>query len=281
MRRWLAVNNKCFPMATEMVSFLVLLLLSALALSTKLQAEGPALTTISDTVYRADGTVASGTVLISWPTFQSAAGDAVAAGNLAVTIGPQGAFTAQLVPNVGATPAGTYYVAVFQLDDGTVRSEYWSVPTTSPVTIAGVLTTPGTGLGNLAATQQYVNAAVAPLAVDATVVHLAGSETITGTKQFAAPPLLPAPVQSTDAANKGYVDAAVQNVGAGAYVPLAGGTMTGPLTLPADPTSPNQAADRNYVDNGLAVKAGLVNGTVPPSELGAGVASSATCLNGN
>jgi hypothetical protein len=281
MRRWFAVNNRCFPMATEIVSFLVLLSALALALLSTLQAQGPALTTISDTVYRADGTTASGTVLISWPSFLSAAGDAVAAGNLAVTIGPLGAFTAQLVPNVGATPAGTFYVAVFQLDDGTVRTEYWSVPTTSPVTIAEVLTTPGTGLGNLAATQQYVNAAIAPLAVDATVVHLAGSETITGTKQFVAPPSLPAPVQSADAANKGYVDAAVENVGAGSYVPLAGGTMTGPLSLPADPTSPSQAADRNYVDNGLAVKAGLVNGTVPTTELGAGVASSATCLNGN
>jgi len=66
------------------------------------------------------------------------------------------------------------------------------------------------------------------------------------------------------------VAAAVANVGAGAFVPLAGGTMTGPLTLPADPVAPNQAADRNYVDNGLAVKADLVNGMVPPGELGRG-----------
>jgi len=281
MRRWFAVNHRCLPMAAEVVTSLILVLLTGLGLSTTLRAQGPALTTISGTVYRADGSAASGTVLISWPTFQSAEGDAVAAGNLAVTIGPLGAFTAQLVPNVGASPAGTYYVAVFQLDDGTVRTEYWAVPATSPTTIAAVLTTPGTGLGNLAATQQYVNAAVAPLAIDATVVHLAGSETITGTKQFMAPPSLPAPVQTTDAANKGYVDAAVQNVGSGSYVPLAGGTMTGPLALAADPTSPNQAADRNYVDNGLLAKAGLVNGSVPSGELGAGVASSATCLNGN
>ena len=35
-------------------------------------AQGPALTTISDTVYRADGTVAAGTALISWPAFQTA-----------------------------------------------------------------------------------------------------------------------------------------------------------------------------------------------------------------
>ncbi len=281
MRRWFAVNHRSMPMAAEVVTSLILVLLTGLALSTTLRAQGPALTTISGTVYRADGSTASGTVLISWPTFQSAEGDAVAAGNLAVAIGPLGAFTAQLVPNVGASPAGTYYVAVFQLDDGTVRTEYWAVPATSPTTIGAVLTTPGTGLGNLVATQQYVNAAVAPLAIDATVLHLAGPETITGAKVFVAPPSLPAPVQTTDAASKGYVDAAVQNVGAGAYLPLAGGSMTGPLTLPADPTSPNQAADRNYVDNGLLAKAGLVNGTVPSGELGTGVASSATCLNGN
>ncbi len=281
MPRSFAVNNKCFPMAAEVVISLVLALLMALGLSPTLQAQGPALTTISDTVYRADGTAASGTVLISWPSFQTAEGDAVAAGDLSVTIGPLGAFTAQLVPNVGASPAGTYYVVVFQLDDGTVRTEYWAVPATSPTTIAAVLTTPGTGFGNLAATQQYVNTAVANRALDATVVHVAGAETITGTKQFAVSPALPAPAGASDAANKGYVDAAVANVGSGAYVAIAGGTMTGPLTLPADPAAPNQAADRHYVDSGLSVKADLVNGTVPPSELGAGVASAATCLNGN
>src|ERR1700674_2109854 len=281
MPRSFAVNNKSFPMAAEVVISLVLVLLMALTFSTRLQAQGPALTTISGTVYRADGTAALGTVLISWPSFQSAEGDAVAAGNLSVTIGPLGAFTAHLAPNVGASPAGTYYIVVFQLDDGTVRTEYWAVPATSPTTIAAVLTTPGTGLGNLAATDQYVNAAVATRALDATVVHLAGTETITGAKQFAVPPALPAPAGANDAANKGYVDAAVANVGAGSFVAKAGDTMSGPLTLPADPTAPNQAADRHYVDSGLLGKADRVNGMVPPGELGAGVASAATCLNGN
>jgi len=269
MPRSLAVNNQRFPTAAKMVISMLPGLLIALMLSATLHAQGPALTTISDTVYRADGSAASGTVLISWPSFQTAEGDEVAAGNLAVTIGPLGAFTAQLVPNVGATPAGTYYVVVLQLDDGTVRTEYWAVPATSPTTIAAVLTTPGTGLGNLAATQPYVNAAVANRALDATVVHLAGTETVTGTKQFTVPPSLPTPVGSNDAANKGYVDAAVSSVGSGAYVPLAGGTMTGPLTLPSDPTAPNQAADRHYVDTSFSVKADLVNGTVPTGELGA------------
>jgi hypothetical protein len=276
MPRRFAVNDKHFPMAG-----LAVLLALALLLSPTLKAQGPALTTVSGTVYRADGTAAAGTVLISWPSFQTAEGDAVAAGNLAVTLGPAGAFVAQLVPNVGALPSGTYYVAVFQLDDGTVRTEYWAVPATSPTTIAAVVTTPGTGLGNLAVTQEYVNAAVANRAIDSTVVHLAGSETIIGTKQFAVSPSLPAPAGANDAANKNYVDTAVSNVGSGAYVSKAGDTMTGPLTLPADPAAPNQAADRHYVDSGLIAKADLVNGTVPSGELGAGVASSSTCLNGN
>ena len=275
MRR---VNNKFFPKAAAGI---VITLLTALTLSTLSEAQGPTLTTISDTVYRADGTPAQGTVLISWPSFQTSGGNIVAAGNLSVTLGTAGSFSAQLVPNVGATPAGTFYVVVLQLDDGTVRTEYWAVTTTSPTTIDAVLTTPGTGLANLAATQQYVNSAVAGLAVDDTVVHLAGTETITGTKQFAAPPSLPTPVGASDGANKSYVDAAVADVGSGAYVALAGGTMTGPLNLPADPASPTQAADRHYVDNGLSAKADLVNATVPTAELGAGVASSATCLNGN
>lgn len=281
MPRSLAVNNGRFPTAVNVAVFLLLVLLIALTLSTTLHAQGPALTTVSGIVYRADGSAASGTALISWPSFQTAEGDAVAAGNLAVTIGPLGALTAQLVPNAGATPAGTYYTVVFQLDDGTVRTEYWAVPATSPTTIAAVLTTPGMGLGNLAATQEYVNGAVANRAVDATVVHLAGTETISGTKQFAVPPALPTPAGANDAANKGYVDAAVANVGAGAYVSKAGDTMTGPLTLPSDPTAPNQAADRHYVDTGLSVKADLVNGSVPTAELGAGIATAATCLTGN
>jgi hypothetical protein len=77
-------RDKSFPMAAISITLMVLV---ALTLSTSLHAQGPALTTISDTVYRADGTAASGTVLISWPSFQSAEGDAVAAGNLSVTIG--------------------------------------------------------------------------------------------------------------------------------------------------------------------------------------------------
>ena len=274
-------NGKRFLTTKGLVISVLMGLLMALTLSTAVRAQGPALTTIGGTVYRADGTSAAGVALISWPSFQTAEGDAVAAGNESVTIGAGGALVAQLVPNIGASPTGTFYVVVFQLDDGTVRTEYWAVPTTSPTTIAAVRTTPGTGLGNMAVTQQYVNAAVANRAIDSTVVHLAGAETISGAKQFAVAPSLPPPGGTNEAANKGYVDAAVGNVGSGSYVSKAGDTMTGPLTLPGPPTAPNQASDRQYVDSGLSAKADVVSGIVPAGELGAGVASSATCLTGN
>lgn len=160
MQGFCSANRKRFAGTAAFVTWAMLALTLTLTMPTATIAQGPALTTISDTVYRADGTPASGTALISWPSFQTASGNVVAAGTQSIAIGPGGAFVAQLTPNVGAAPVGTYYVVVYQLDDGTVRTEYWSVPTTSPVTISEVRTTPGTGLANTVATEAYVNQAV-------------------------------------------------------------------------------------------------------------------------
>jgi len=88
---------------------------------------GPALTTIADTVYRADGTPAQGTLVITWPAFSTSGGQAVAAGENTVTLGTAGALNVQLAPNVGATPGNTLYTVVYQLDDGTTKTEFWMV----------------------------------------------------------------------------------------------------------------------------------------------------------
>ena len=89
---------------------------------------GPTLCQISDTVYRADGSPAQGTVLLSWQAFTTAAGQAVTPGSLLVTLDANGGFNASLAPNTGASPAGTYYKAIFKLNDGTTETEYWVVP---------------------------------------------------------------------------------------------------------------------------------------------------------
>lgn len=52
------------------------------------------------------------------------------------------------------------------------------------------------------------------------------------------------PTEDRQVANKIYVDEAVAG-----YLPLSGGTLTGPLTLNGDPTSNNHAATKNYVDD--------------------------------
>src|SRR5258708_21383251 len=95
------------------------------------------------------------------------------------------------------------------------------------------------------------------------------------------PPGVPAPQQATDAANKAYVDQSVATVGAGSFVAKTGDIMTGPLTLPGDPTAPAQAARKQYVDTQLAAKADKVGGVVPVAELGNGTADGTKCLKGD
>src|SRR6478752_1136022 len=85
-------------------------------------------TNVQGIVYKADGTVAQGTLLVSWPSFTAADGSAVAAGSTTTTIAPDGSVKMVLAPNAGANPQGTYYTVVYHMSDGTVQKEYWVVP---------------------------------------------------------------------------------------------------------------------------------------------------------
>jgi hypothetical protein len=60
--------------------------------------------------------------------FTTAAGQAVAADTTTVTIAPDGFVSVNLAPNLGATPAGEYYTAVYYMSDGTTSTQYWVVP---------------------------------------------------------------------------------------------------------------------------------------------------------
>jgi hypothetical protein len=100
-------------------------LLCVLALTSKLGATPP-LTTISDTLFNADGTYFNGVVLISWPSFEASDTSNVAAETLNVPIN-NGVLYVQLVPTTNADTAAVYTVQYTSLGV-TQFSEAWAVP---------------------------------------------------------------------------------------------------------------------------------------------------------
>ncbi len=181
------------------------------------QTSSIATTRVTDTVYEANGTTATGTVLVSWPSFTTAGGSSVPAGSTSVVIGAGGLLSVQLVPNAGSTPMGSYYTAVYHLDDGSVTREYWVVPSqTASVTLSAIKST-------------VMPASVAMQTVSKSYVDTAIAAAVTGH-----------PLDTTT----------------NPYVEKSGDSMTGPLVLAGDPVAPMQASDKSYVDTQVAAVAG-------------------------
>jgi lysophospholipase L1-like esterase len=177
-----------------------------------------ATTPVTDTVYLADGATATGTVIVSWQAFTTAIGQSVPAGTTSATIGTGGVLSLQLAPNAGATPMGTYYTAVYHLNDGSVSREFWVVPVSqSPVQVSAIKST-------------VLPLSVAMQTVSKSYVDTAITAAVSGQPLGTPPP----------------------------YVLIAGSTMTGPLVLRGDPTTTNEAANKHYVDANIsATAAGL------------------------
>ena len=92
---------------------------------------------ILDTLKNADGTNASGRLLITWNPFTTAAGITIDGGTINYTI-IAGVINLNLTPNIGAAPAGTSYRARYTLANGATYTETWVVPASGPVTIAAI-----------------------------------------------------------------------------------------------------------------------------------------------
>jgi len=100
------------------------LCLMGMVLGQVANAQAVSTTTVQGTVYLANGQAGAGTLDVSWPAFTTATNRAIVAGRASVTIAPNGFITVNLAPNLGSTPAGLYYTAVYHMSDGTTSTEY-------------------------------------------------------------------------------------------------------------------------------------------------------------
>ena len=105
-----------------------------------LLAQAPAVTLIRDTVYKSDGSLASGSVVITWPSFISADRKPVFGGSKTISLN-NGALSVSLVPTSGATPSGVSYDVKYFQSGGVSYQETWVVPSSSdPVSLSQVRT---------------------------------------------------------------------------------------------------------------------------------------------
>ena len=224
-----------------------------------MMAQAVSTTTVQGTVYLANGQPGAGTLSISWPSFTTAAGQAVAADTTTVNLGPDGFVSVNLAPNVGATPAGEYYTAVYYMSDGTTSTQYWMVPAAAQASLAQVQ-------AQVMPAAQAVQA-VSKAYVDQAIAQASQSSGLTATGGTLTGPLYLSsdPTQTLQAADKHYVDTQVATA-----VPLAGANMTGALTTPAVNGVQAPAAASAQTTLQAAINAAGTNGAmeIPPTYAG-------------
>jgi hypothetical protein len=106
----------------------------------------PALTTIQDILFLADGTRFNGTVFVAWNSFLSGGGANIPTSNLTIPI-VNGVLRVALVPTTDAS-AGAQYNVTYNSNGVNQFTEVWSVPpSTIPVSVRSVRVSSGTVVG--------------------------------------------------------------------------------------------------------------------------------------
>jgi hypothetical protein len=106
----------------------------------------PALTTIQDILYRADGTRFSGTMYITYSSFQAGDTSSIATANLTLPI-VNGALNVQLAPTTTAS-AGAQYNVTYNSNGVNQFSQAWAVPPSGvTLRVRDVLVSTGTVVG--------------------------------------------------------------------------------------------------------------------------------------
>ncbi len=110
------------------------------AIAACVPALGQTLTTIQDTLFKADGTRFSGSLTIHWTTFDAANLGTVVQQSRSVTV-VNGNLQVQLAPNANATAPANVYTVFYQSDGRNQFAETWTVPvSTTALKVAAVRT---------------------------------------------------------------------------------------------------------------------------------------------
>lgn len=207
----------------------------------------PKLTTIQDSIYRADGSRFNGNAVISWIPFDTSDNSKIGLQSLTVQI-TNGAFRVQLVPNADAIPAN-YYTVRYSSDGKQQFTESWSVPSSNtPLRIKDVriaadsTSTGGTGGGVVQPPSQtpISESSVTGLLTDLSIRPVRGSAYTTG--------------RAAVINDNGALDAATGSLSDCVRVDGSAGPCFDPATLPTfiDCETPNGIIDGSNASFTLA-----------------------------
>lgn len=169
------------------------------------------------------------------------------------------------------TVQGTVYEANGQPAAGTVLIRWPAFTTASNQAVAAGSASVMIGADGFLSVNLAPNKNAYPAGTYYTVVYHLGDGTV-NREYWVVPAAASASVGSVRAqvepatvavqsVSKSYVDGSITSLSS-TYVPIAGGTMTGPLTLAKDPTSALEAATKQYVDSLAAAELPLSGGSL-------------------
>jgi Pectate lyase superfamily protein len=176
---------------------------------------------------------------------------------LAVVVGTVGVRDVQAQAVTTTTVQGTVYLANGTPGAGTVLVSWPAFTTASNQAVAAGSTVVTVGADGFLSVNLAPNANANPAGLYYTAVfHLADGTVstqywvipaaATATLASIQATVMPA-AQAVQTVSKAYVDQAIAELQA-SLLTASGGTLTGPLTLCCDPTTPLMAADKRYVD---------------------------------
>jgi len=240
--------------------------LLAAVLLARLAFAAPALTTIQDVLYMANGVRFNGILTIAWTSFQAADNSNIVAQTTNVNV-VNGNLLVQLVPSTTASPAG-YYTVTYSSHGQVQYQEQWSVPpSATPLYVRQVRI--GTAIIANTSSANNTSAADTGSITEASVTGLVAD---LAARPLKGPAFAPGAVAVVDAS--GLIDTAIGNASDCVHVDgstgpcgmagasfVDGDTITGNVdganTLFGLSAVPNPPGSLVFYRNGILQKAGL------------------------